>query len=105
MSDSIQLDFKHYLNLECVQLYTLQFFCIRSPVHDPLEFTIRDRRRGVSESHLAGENGSFRQLSTEPGRPGSGLAAAAALVGLTKPKIPPPVPQEARERPNVFYCL
>ena len=42
--------------------------------------------------------GSFRQLSVEPGRPGSGLAAAAALVGLTKPKIPPPVPQEREQQ-------
>jgi hypothetical protein len=73
-------------------------------VHDPLDFPVRDRHSKRDGGHLAAENGSFRQLSTEPGRPGSGLAAAAALVGLTKPKIPPPVPQgREREKDIQFF--
>jgi hypothetical protein len=75
-------------------------------VHDPLDFPIRDRHSKRDGGHLAAETGSFRQLSTEPGRPGSGLAAAAALVGLTKPKIPPPVPQGGeREKDKQFSGL
>ncbi len=74
-------------------------------MHDPLDFPIRDRHSKRDGGGLAAENGSFRQLSTEPGRPGSGLAAAAALVGLTKPKIPPPVPQEREKERNIYNLL
>jgi len=45
-------------------------------------------RGGVDTSQFR----NYRGL--EPGRPGSGLAAAAALVGIQKPKVPPPVPQK-----------